>query len=86
MPLILHLPSALETQLSAEAAQLGIPLSEYALRLISEGRNSPRTLKNGGELVNYWQAEGVVGSRSNIADVEAHSRALRKQAETRPRS
>ena len=35
--LMLDLPAELEKELSAEAARRGLPLSEYALRLLAEG-------------------------------------------------
>jgi hypothetical protein len=85
MSLVLELPSELETELATEAARLGLPLSEYALRLIAAGRSATGALRTGAELVAYWQAEGLVGSRPEIADSQAHARALREQAERRPR-
>lgn len=43
----------------------------------------PRT---GAELVDYWQAEGLIGTRPDIADSQAFAREVRKQAEKRERS
>ncbi|HJT32514.1 MAG TPA: hypothetical protein VJ783_10760 [Pirellulales bacterium] len=37
MTLTLELPSELESELAAEAAQFGLSLPEYALRLLSAG-------------------------------------------------
>lgn len=85
MSLELDLPSELETQLANEAARLGVPLSEYALRLIAAGRSTGPALRNGTELLGYWQSEGLVGTRSEIADSQAHARAVREQAQRRPR-
>ena len=85
MSLVLDLPSELETELASEAARLGIPLSEYALRLIAAGRGTRAALRTGAELLSYWQSEGLVGTRPEIADSQAHARALREQAERRPR-
>jgi predicted DNA-binding antitoxin AbrB/MazE fold protein len=45
----------------------------------SEFAASP--LRSGAELVAYWQAEGLIGARSEIQDSPAHARALRKQAQ-----
>ncbi|HEX6900290.1 MAG TPA: hypothetical protein VF789_11275 [Thermoanaerobaculia bacterium] len=42
----------------------------------------PRT---GADLVAYWQAEGLVGTRPDIADSQAHAREIRRQAERRER-
>ena len=86
MSLTLDLPSELETELVSEAARLGIPLSEYALRLIAAGRGTRAALQTGAELLGYWQSEGLVGIRPEIADSQAHARALREQAEQRPRA
>ena len=85
MSLVLHLPSELEAELASEAARLGLPLSEYALRLIAAGRSTRPALRTGTELLGYWQSEGLVGTRREIADSQAHARAVREQVERRPR-
>jgi hypothetical protein len=81
MSLVLNLPPELETELAAEAAHLGLPLPEYAVRLLAGGpslRPAPRT---GAELLAYWQGEGLVGTRPEITDVPADARALREGAQ-----
>ncbi len=86
MSIILDLPQELEKQLSAEAARLGLPLTEYALRVLSSGRtvgNAPRT---GAELVDYWCQEGLIGTRPDIVDSQEYARQIRKKAEQRARS
>lgn len=85
MNLILNLPPELETELAAEAAHLGLPLAEYALRLLAGGRGPSPAPRTGAELLAYWQDEGLVGARSEIADAPAHARALREQAQRRAR-
>jgi hypothetical protein len=84
MSLTLDLPDELEHELASEASQLGLSLPEYAVRLLSAprfvGTGAPRT---GPELVAYWQAAGVTGSRPDIADSQAHARGLRAKAERR---
>ena len=85
MTLVLDLPPELETELAAEAARLGLPLSEYVLRLLAGGRTPSPALRTGAELVAYWQGEGLVGTRPEIADSPAHARALRGQAQKRAR-
>jgi hypothetical protein len=85
MSLVLDLPPELETELAAEAARLRLPLPEYALRLLAVGRLPNPRPRNGAELLAYWQGEGLVGTRPEIADPEAHARALRQQAEKRER-
>jgi hypothetical protein len=86
MSLVLELPPELEKELAAEAARLGLPLSEYALRILAAGRICGPKLSNGAELLAYWQSAGLVGTRPEIADAPAHARALREQAERRERS
>ncbi len=85
MSLVLDMTSELETELATEAARLGLPLSEYVLRLIAAGRGTHPTLRTGAELLDYWQGAGLVGARPEIADSQAHARAVREQAERRPR-
>jgi hypothetical protein len=80
MKLVLNLPSKLEIALAAEAARLGLPLEEYALRLLAGGpcpHPGPRT---GAERLAYWQCEGLVGAQQEIANASQHARALREQA------
>jgi hypothetical protein len=86
MSLILDLPPDLETELTAEAARLGIPLAEYILRLIAMCRGAESLPRTGAELLAYWQSKGLVGARSDITDSQAHACKLREQAEKRPRS
>lgn len=83
MSLVLNLPPELETKLAAEAAQLGLPLAEYALRLLAEGVSARPVPRTGAELLAYWQNEGLVGTRPEITDAPAHARALREQAQRR---
>ncbi len=86
MSLVLDLPSELENGLATEAARLGLPLSEYALRLIAAGRETRPALRTGAELLDYWQGAGLVGTRPEIADSRTHARTVRTQAEKRPRA
>ena len=79
MSLVLDLPSELESELATEAAQLGLPLSEYTVRLIAAGRSARPALRTGAELLSYWQGEGLVATRPDITDSQAHARALREQ-------
>lgn len=89
MSLVLDLPSELETELSVEAARLGLPVSEYALQLIAEAqsRRSPVSTapSTGAALLNYWQQEGLVGTRPEIESSQLHARLLREQASKRLR-
>lgn len=87
MKITIELPQDLEQALEAEAAELGLPLSEYALRLlysrtVAEADNGPT---NGAELVAYWQSAHLIGTRQDIVDSQAYARELRAQAEQRQR-
>lgn len=86
MSIAVDLPEELENELSAEAAQLGLSLPEYVLRVLSTGVVIGKKPKTGAELVNYWQNEGLIGSRSDITDGQAHARQVRNEAEQRPRT
>ena len=85
MSLVLNLPPELETELAAEAAHLGLPLSEYALRVLAGGWKLKAAPQTGPELLAYWQGEGLVGTRPEIMDSPAHARSLREQAQRRVR-
>jgi len=86
MTLTLDLPKELESELSAEAARLGLPLPEYARRLLAAGRAPEAAPKTGAELLAYWQHEEVIGSRPDIADSQEYARAIRRKAEKRSRA
>jgi hypothetical protein len=81
MTLILNLPPELETELADEAARLGLPLSEYALRLLAGVRKPKPAPCSGAELFDYWQKEELIGTRPEIADASEHARSLRKQSQ-----
>jgi hypothetical protein len=83
MTLNLNLPPELESELSTEASRLNLPLSEYILRILSTRQVLENPPKTGAQLVAYWQSEGLIGSRSDIADSQEHARQLRHDAERR---
>ncbi len=86
MTLTLDLPNELERALAAEAAEAGIPLEEYALRVLAEGRvvaSEGPIARTGAELVDFWRREGLIGYRSDITDSVEYARELRRQAERR---
>jgi hypothetical protein len=85
MSLVLELPSALEAELTSEAAREGVPLAEYTLRLLVAARQSQVSPATGVNLVAYWRAEGLVGARNDIVDPAEHARQVRQQAEQRNR-
>jgi len=85
MSITLNLPQDLEDELAREAAHLGLSVADYALRLLVTGRPTFTALRTGAEVVAYWQQEGLLGTRPDIADSQAHARAIRSQVEHRAR-
>jgi hypothetical protein len=83
MPLTLELPDDLARALAGEASRLGLSLPDYAVRLLTSASPSAGSVRTGAELVAFWQAQGVVGSRPEITDSQAHARALRDAAQQR---
>lgn len=83
MSVAVDLPEELERELSAEAAELGLSLPEYVLRVLSTGIVIGKKPKTGAELVEYWQEEDLIGTRSDIADSQEHARHIRTEAERR---
>jgi hypothetical protein len=83
----IDLPADLADQLTREAAEAGLPLPEHAIHLLA---NRSATITQvppltGTELIEYWNSEGVIGSRSDIDDPGAFSRRLRTLNENRVR-
>lgn len=83
MGLTLELPQELATALTDEASQRGLSLPDYALHLLSVGHPTDSTIRTGAELLAYWNREGVVGTRTDIADSQEHARMLREQVQQR---
>jgi hypothetical protein len=82
----LDLPPKLVDELSDEAARRGPSLSEYALQILSTGREERIPLKTGADLVAFWRSEGLVGTRPEIEDSQALAREIRGAAERRDHS
>ena len=51
MSLVLDLPPELETEPTAEASHLGLPLPEYVLRFLTTGRGPSPAPRTGAELL-----------------------------------
>ena len=83
MPQTVELPDDLADALADEASRAGMSLRDYAVRLLAAARPAAATVRTGADLVAFWQAAGVVGSRPDIADSQAHARQLRDQAQRR---
>ena len=85
MPQTLVLPDDLADALSGEALRLGMSLPDYAIRLHTSTCPSTSAVRNGTGLVAFWQAEGLVGSRSDIGDSQVQARPIAGASPT-PRS
>jgi hypothetical protein len=85
MTLVLELPPDLQSRLTAEAAELGLPIAENALMLLSNGQGPQPLVQSGAELVAYWEAEGLVGTQSDIVNVPVYAEALCEKAQRRTR-
>lgn len=83
MTIVLDVPTDLEHDLQAEAAHLGLSLSDYVLRLLWERHIAKSSPQTGAEVIQYWRDIGVVGSRLDIADSQQHARQIREEAEHR---
>ncbi len=86
MTVSLDLPQKLVDELADEATRRGLSLSEYALQILSAGREKSSPLKTGADLVAYWRSEGLIGTRPEIEDSQAFARELRRAAERRDHS
>lgn len=80
MSITLELPKRMETELTARAARLGLPVQEYVQRVLVADKTSPTCLAKGSQLVSYWRKEGLIGTRKDIHSSLVHARKLRKQA------
>ncbi len=83
MNINLELPSELEHELSTEASQLKLPLTEYILRVLAFRPFLQDPPQTGVELVTYWERIGVVGSRPGILNSQEYARELREQSDHR---
>jgi hypothetical protein len=83
MTLMLDLPPELEARLQDEAIRRGVQVEEYALQILQSGVQAQTV---GAEIVAEWERAGVIGSRPDIADSQAHARMLRERAQTRERT
>jgi hypothetical protein len=85
MTLKLDLPRELEAELAIGAAREGVSVEIYALRLLSGARAHRDSIQTGAQLVEYWNREGVIGTRTVIVDSQSHARAIRAAVERRER-
>ncbi len=85
MRITIDLPEALETELSVEATRLGLSLSDYVVQMLTKDRSGSKAPKTGADLVAYWQAEGLIGTREPATDSATLARDIRRRAEHRVR-
>jgi hypothetical protein len=85
MTLKLDLPRELEADLAIGAARAGVSVEIYALQLLSGAGAVRDSIQTGAELVEYWNREGVIGTRTDIVDSQSHARAIRAAVERRER-
>ena len=85
MGILLNLPPELENRLAIEAKVQGLSLPDYVLQLLTQSAANGSPFKTGADVVAYWQKEGLIGTRTDIADSSAHARTIREQAERRQR-
>jgi len=84
----LDLPGDLEQKLALEAAERGMPLTDYAIELLSRGTSATGEedeVRTGADLVDFWEREGLIGYRDDITDSVAYAQEIRRQAERRIR-
>ena len=81
MTITLDLPQELEQELSVEAGKISLSLPEYILQLLAVRKFLEGQLRNGSELVSYWQSEGLINSRPEIKDNQEYARQIRYGAE-----
>lgn len=86
MLVTLELPSELEDEMSLEASQLRLPLTEYILRVLLFRPFLQSPPKTGTELVSCWESSGVINSRPDITNSQEYARSLRREAEIRDRT
>jgi len=65
MSLQLDLPPELETELIFEAAQVGLPLSDYILRLLAGERAISPTPRTAADRLAYWRERGGAAKPSS---------------------
>jgi hypothetical protein len=83
MSITIDLPADTASKLAAAAERRGISLSQHVAELLQEKQAKESASASGANLVAYWEAHGLIGSRPDIADSQEHARALRVRAERR---
>ena len=77
MPMTLELPDEVAEWLQKVATGRGISVQEYALERLSFPKPAVPGLTDGASLVAYWEANGLLGTRTDITDTSAEATRLR---------
>ncbi len=77
MPMTLELTDELTASLSEEATRHGMAVHEFATSLLTRPKIVAPSLGDGASLVAYLEAEGLLGTRTDIADTLSEARRLR---------
>jgi hypothetical protein len=91
MSIVVNLPADVEKSLAAEAASVGMTISDFVARRLLQAttaishQTSTRRL-TGAALVQRWRELGLIGYRPDITDPEAHARRIRDIAQRRSHS
>ena len=83
MPMTLELPDDLVEILGAEAARRGLSLHDYTLQILTPPKPSVPSFKDGATLLAHLEAEGLLGTRTDITDTLAEARRLREMSNNR---
>lgn len=76
MSLSIDVPQDLERDLSAAAAREGVDPREFALRALRAAVHFD-PVRTGKDLVAFWEAENLIGSRPEIQDSQERARTIR---------
>jgi hypothetical protein len=83
MSITLEIPSPLLTTLAEQAAGAGVPIDEFALRVLSNYLRPVPSARTPAEVMAAWRSEGLIGDGSAVPDSPALARELRTKAERR---
>jgi hypothetical protein len=82
MTVVLNLPDELEQQLQTKATELGLAIPEYILSLLQQ-QTQPTNIQTGAQLVDYWEQQGLIGTRTDLSNVTEYADELRARSQNR---